>query len=109
MLPQGEDDIRAVARYEVNADRASAELAFVVEDSIQGEGVGTALLHLLARQALQAGIRTLVATVLPENLAMLAMLESCEFPVERTWTGESIILRIDITGHEREQHRLRSA
>ena len=52
-------------------DPGRAELAFVVVDSWQGRGVGSLLMRHLAEIARHAGLKELVAEVLPENRAML--------------------------------------
>jgi len=48
-----------------------AELAFVVVDAYQGQGIGAALLRHLAMLARNAKLQALVAEVLPENAPML--------------------------------------
>jgi RimJ/RimL family protein N-acetyltransferase len=47
-----------------------AEIAFVVIDAYQGQGVGTLLMRHLAAMARSAGLKELIAEVLPENTAM---------------------------------------
>jgi RimJ/RimL family protein N-acetyltransferase len=47
-----------------------AEIAFVVVDAYQGQGIGSALMRHLALLARDAGLKELVAEVLPENTAM---------------------------------------
>jgi RimJ/RimL family protein N-acetyltransferase len=47
-----------------------AEIAFVVIDAYQGQGLGTMLMRHLASIARAAGLKSLVAEVLPENTAM---------------------------------------
>jgi ribosomal protein S18 acetylase RimI-like enzyme len=42
-----------------------------VDDAHQGQGIGTALLRHLALIARNAGLKELIADVLPENTAML--------------------------------------
>jgi ribosomal protein S18 acetylase RimI-like enzyme len=48
-----------------------AELAFVVVDAYQGQGIGKALMRHLLVIAREAGLKELTAEVLPENAAML--------------------------------------
>jgi RimJ/RimL family protein N-acetyltransferase len=48
-----------------------AELAFVVVDQYQGQGIGAALLRHLIAIARAAGIKEFIAEVLPENAAMM--------------------------------------
>jgi len=75
----GEDAIRGVGRLEDMGD-GTAEVAFVLEDQLQGNGLGKALLRLLAAHARERGIGRLTAVVLPENGAMLHLFRTCEFP-----------------------------
>jgi RimJ/RimL family protein N-acetyltransferase len=52
-----------------------AEVAFAVVDQYQGQGIGTVLMRHLAAIAHDAGLKELVADVLPENVAMLKVFE----------------------------------
>jgi GNAT superfamily N-acetyltransferase len=52
-----------------------AEVAFVVIDDYQGQGIGAALVRHLAAIARSAGLKELVAEVLPENISMLKVFE----------------------------------
>jgi GNAT superfamily N-acetyltransferase len=63
------------ARYIV-VGAGVAEVAFVVDDAHQGQGIGAALLRHLAALARQAGLKELIAEVLPENAAMLKVFET---------------------------------
>ena len=54
----------------------TAELAFAVIDEYQGQGIGAALLRHLVLLARNAGIRELVAEVLPQNVPMLKVFHS---------------------------------
>ena len=53
----------------------AAEIAFTVVDEFQGKGIASALLRHLVTLARTAGLRQLIAEVLPENTAMLRVLE----------------------------------
>ena len=53
----------------------TAELAFAVVDEDQGRGIGAALMRHLAALARDAGLKELIAEVLPDNIAMLKMFE----------------------------------
>ena len=70
----GQPIIIAGGRYVVG-EPGEAEVAFTVVDKYQGRGVGAALLRHLAMIARQAGLRELVAYVLPDNRAMLKVFE----------------------------------
>ena len=64
-------------RYVVEPGKA--EIAFVVIDDYQGQGVGTLLMHHLAVIAREAGLRELIAEVLPENRAMRKVFDKFGF------------------------------
>jgi len=52
-----------------------AEVAFAVDDDHQGLGIASTLMRHLATIARNAGLRELVAEVLPDNAAMLKVFE----------------------------------
>jgi RimJ/RimL family protein N-acetyltransferase len=52
-----------------------AEVAFAVVDQYQGQGIGGALMRQLAEIARAAGLKELIAEVLPENTPMLKVFE----------------------------------
>jgi ribosomal protein S18 acetylase RimI-like enzyme len=56
-----------------------AEIAFVVVDAYQAQGIGTILMRHLAALARGAGLKELIAEVLPENTAMLKLLRRFGF------------------------------
>ena len=60
-----------------------AEIAFVVIDDYQGQGVGTLLMRHLAVLARKAKLRELVAEVLPENTAMRKVFAKFGFKAHR--------------------------
>src|ERR1700733_1175338 len=75
-------ELIAVGRYERLDDHRVAEVAFVVADAYQHQGLATMLLHHLADAALSAGITCFTAEVLAENRAMLSVFHDAGFPVE---------------------------
>jgi ribosomal protein S18 acetylase RimI-like enzyme len=72
----GKRAIVAGGRY-VLLEPGLAEVAFVVVDDYQGYGIGTKLMRHLVSIAREAGLRTLVAEVLPDNQPMLSVFEKC--------------------------------
>ncbi len=64
----------AVARYERTADPDVAEVALVVQDGWQGQGLGRLLLRELLAAAGARGIRRFRAYVLADNSRMLRLL-----------------------------------
>jgi L-amino acid N-acyltransferase YncA len=59
--------------------RGVCEVSIYVAASFRGRGVGKALLEQLVREAEEAGIWTLQAGIFPENVASIALHESCGF------------------------------
>jgi predicted CoA-binding protein/GNAT superfamily N-acetyltransferase len=59
-----------VAEYEISNGN-EAEMAILVDDSWQGQGIGSLLIEHLAAVARRAGIRELVGDVLANNVIML--------------------------------------
>jgi GNAT superfamily N-acetyltransferase len=76
----GRPVIAGGARYVV-VEPEKAEAAFTVVDQHQGQGLGRALMHHLAAIARSAGIKELIAEVLPDNIPMLKVFEKSGFPV----------------------------
>jgi RimJ/RimL family protein N-acetyltransferase len=73
-VQEEEHTICGGGRYVV-AQPGKAELAFVVVDQYQGQGIGTALLRHLITIACAAGIKEFIAEVLPENAAILKVFQ----------------------------------
>jgi len=86
LVALAEEDARKViiggGRYIVT-DPGKAEIAFVVIDDYQGQGLGTLLMRHLAVLARQAGLKELVAEVLPENAAMRKVFGKFGFQARR--------------------------
>jgi GNAT superfamily N-acetyltransferase len=68
------------ARYIV-VEPGKAEVAFAVVDQYQGQGLGAALMHHLAAIAREAGLKELIAEVLPDNVPMLKVFEKSGLPL----------------------------
>ncbi len=104
----GDDDnerIVAEGRWDVLTDDPStAEVAFLVEDAHQGEGLGTVLLTELTTLAPKHGITTFDATTLAENRAMLDVFNKMGYRVtHETEAGlYHIVFPIHATPESRE-------
>jgi GNAT superfamily N-acetyltransferase len=85
-------EIVAVARYDRAPGSDQAEVAFVVDDAFQGQGLGTVLLQSLAERARSHGVRWLVADTLSENFRMLNVFRHAGFP--RTFTRASEVMHV---------------
>ena len=69
----GRTSIVGGGRYVV-VESGHAEIAFIVVDSYQRQGIGAILVHHIVGLARAAGLKQLSADVLPENVAMLTVL-----------------------------------
>ena len=69
----GRSSIVGGGRYVV-VESGHAEIAFIVVDSYQRQGIGAILVRHIVGLARAAGLKQLSADVLPENLAMLTVL-----------------------------------
>jgi RimJ/RimL family protein N-acetyltransferase len=78
----GREVIAGGGRYIV-VRPGTAELAFTVVDEYQGQGIGSALLRHLVTLARAAGLRELIAEVLPDNAAMLQVFERSGLELRR--------------------------
>lgn len=72
--PDGREHILGVARYDRAPGTSTAEVAVAVVDDLQGQGIGSGLLSMLAEVAASHGIEELSLIVLPENQSMLGLL-----------------------------------
>jgi len=73
-----------------------AEVAFVVVDAYQGQGIGTILMRHLAVLARDAGLKELVAEVLPENTAMLKLFKKFGFRPDAKGSPQVVHLTLQL-------------
>ena len=78
-------------------DPRTAEVAFVIADRLQGEGLGAALLHRLAVRAVGAGISCLYAQTLADNRAMQKVFRRAGYPYQWLFDEGLIEFRLDIS------------
>jgi acetyl coenzyme A synthetase (ADP forming)-like protein len=79
----GEDDreqVIGVGHY-FRTEPATAEVAFLVEDTHQGRGIATQILNALTEVARTHGIERFEAYVLGENRSMMDVFQAAGFPV----------------------------
>jgi acyl-CoA synthetase (NDP forming)/GNAT superfamily N-acetyltransferase len=78
------DDMVAVGRYDKVTGHV-AEVAFLVEDTQHGLGLGSVLLEHLAQNARERGFTHFVADVLPQNTKMIRVFKDAGYTVSRTF------------------------
>jgi RimJ/RimL family protein N-acetyltransferase len=84
-----------IARYVVDGD-GHAEIAYEVVDAWQGRGVGTVLLDRLLEAARVHGVRTVEASVLPDNAASLRLLRRALPDLRVTWRRDLLEARASL-------------
>src|SRR5689334_11513099 len=82
----GHEVIVAGARY-IIVRPGMAEIAFMVVDEFQGRGIASTMLRHLAELARAAGLTAFIAEVMPDNSAMLRVLERSGLPLRRERDG----------------------
>jgi ribosomal protein S18 acetylase RimI-like enzyme len=91
----GHSVIAGGARY-ILLQPGQAEIAFVVVDAYQGQGIGTILMRHLAVLARDAGLNELVAEVLPENTAMLKLFKKFGFRTDSKKSPQVVHLTLQL-------------
>lgn len=86
--------IAGIAEYYIGEDSLSAEVSIVVRDDFQGKGIGFELLQYLVIVAKGEGLHTFTANVLPENLAVIKLIDKLGLRYDRKY--ESGLIHIVI-------------
>lgn len=87
-----------VARYTTNPDGTSCEMAIVVRDDFQKQGVASALLKTLIKHAKYKGLQLMTAEVLSENSSMLALVKDFKFKLKTDPEDKGVIqIEYDLT------------
>ena len=78
----GDQTIVAEARFVMDDRSYYGEVAFLIDDSFQGIGIGSYMLDLLIQLAKEQGLMGLTAEVLSDNLPMKKVFEKANYPME---------------------------
>jgi RimJ/RimL family protein N-acetyltransferase len=88
VLADDPESLVGVARYVALPDAPdTAELAVVIGDPLQGQGLGRRLTELLADEARARGIRRFAATMLAENQAAMRLMRTFAQRLEQHGDG----------------------
>lgn len=91
VLADDPDALVAVARCVRLPDRpGTAEMAVVVGDPVQGQGLGRRLGRQLADEARRVGVRRFAATMLGENVPAQRLMRTITERLEGTWAGNGV-------------------
>ncbi len=86
--------IVGIGQYELNSDMHSAEVALVVADRYQGQGVGRELLSYLILLARRRGILGFTGEVLLDNSGMVQLFEKMGFATKKRSEEGVYIMRM---------------
>lgn len=92
------DELVAVGRYDRSGGTQEAEVAFLVADEVQGQGLGRALFDALVVRAGEEGIATFVADVLPHNTRMLRLFRGTGLPQSRRFEEGVVRVVLELGG-----------
>lgn len=90
---EGIEELVGIGQYGIHEDSHTAEVAFVVRDDYQGQGIGTELLAYLMLLARRKGLLGFTAEVLMDNKPMLRVFEKAGFEIVKR-EGNTYELRL---------------
>jgi GNAT superfamily N-acetyltransferase len=83
LLAMDGDEVRGIGEYVVESTQADrAEVALVVEDGLQGRGIGTSLFLDLEQHARRHGIKAFTGEVANDNHRVVVMLRNAGRPLQ---------------------------
>jgi L-amino acid N-acyltransferase YncA len=93
-----EDVMIAYAYYVVESGRTSeAEFAILIEDTHQGQGLGSYLISQLCQYAQSQGIERLKASIHGANNVMKHIIHRLDYTVQSSWEYGEFIIAIDLS------------
>ncbi|MPZ78974.1 MAG: GNAT family N-acetyltransferase [Actinophytocola sp.] len=95
------EQLVGVANYEAMLGATTAEVALVVDGTVQARGLGTLLLEHLASMARHHGITRFVAEVLAENRRMIQVFADTGLPYRMSTLEPERHVEISLTADER--------
>ena len=94
-LKEGEKEtVIGVGQYVINEGTRTADIALVVRDDYQNQGVGTEIVSYLAYLAKKQGILGFTAEILPDNVQILRLVEKVGFDLKKTFSAGVYILKV---------------
>jgi acyl-CoA hydrolase/GNAT superfamily N-acetyltransferase len=99
VVQEGDKEIPVgLGQYSINEGTHTAEVAFVVRDDHQNNGIGTELLNYLTVLAKRQGLRGFTAEVLAENRPMLHLFNKMGFDTKKDLSSGIYELDMSFTG-----------
>jgi RimJ/RimL family protein N-acetyltransferase len=91
---KGRESIAGVGQYRGRAESLTAEVAIMVDDKYQNQGIGTELLTHLTYIAKKQGLLGFSAEVLKENRVMMHLFEKMGFAIEKESLPDAYTLKL---------------
>ncbi|HEX2097869.1 MAG TPA: GNAT family N-acetyltransferase [Rubrobacteraceae bacterium] len=101
--PDDQEEIVAMVRYDVEEDTNRAEYAALVEDRLQGLGIGVGLTRALIEAARERGVQSFDALVASENRGMIRLLRSLDLPERERRDNGSKRVEVDLFPNEAQE------
>lgn len=92
------EEILGMARYDVDPATGLADIAFVVRDECQGQGIGSLLMRRMTEIAKRSGLQGFEADVLLGNQAMLRVFQHSGLAVRSSHEEGSLHLEMHLRG-----------
>jgi len=103
----GPERFIGVGRYLRTGD-SPAEVAFAVLDKYQGRGIGTVLLHHLARIARHNGIKRFAAFVMGDNTQMLEVFANSGYRAHDSYEGGTVRVSLELEALPEDTSKIRN-
>jgi acetyltransferase len=92
----GEREILAVGRLTKMPDSSEAEVAVLVSDQEQKQGLGTELVRRLIQVARAEKLERLIAVILPENYGMMALAKYFQFTIRESADPTVVVAVLEV-------------
>jgi RimJ/RimL family protein N-acetyltransferase len=90
----GNDIVAGLGQYDIMESTQYAEIALIVRDSYQNQGIGEQIVTYLSTIAKKQGLVGFTAEILLENTAMLHVFEKTGFEIENRVEGDVYTLKM---------------
>ena len=98
LVAEKDEKLIGIGRYIVDkSDPTAAEMSIVIGDGFQRRGIGTTLIRYLIWIAKNRGVKTIYATILPDNYKVLNTIKKLGFKFKKQLEDGDIRVEADIT------------
>jgi RimJ/RimL family protein N-acetyltransferase len=91
----GHKKIMAIGSYAMSEEEGRAEVALMIREDFQGQGIGSYLVRVLQRIASENNYRGFIATVLEENSGMIHVFKKLYPHCKMENIGNEILIDMD--------------